>query len=128
MSLSAEAFMQAHKEREEMRERLIRLLGIDPAYTDHYGIIRIYNRVINRKTTDEEILEIRKKYVKWKTDILAFLKERGYTPKDAKEFSSLFYRDPMFGTMRFLGVRLDIDKNVDEYIPKMLEFLETRKK
>ena len=127
MSLSAEAFMQAYKEWEEMAERLIRLLGVDPAYTDHYGIIRIYNCVINRKTTDEEILEIRQKYVKWRTDILAFLEERGYTP-EGDAFSRLFDIDPMFGAMSFLGVYLNIDKGIDEYVPKMLEFLEKREK
>ena len=127
MSLTAEGFMQVYKERKEMEERLNRLLGFDPAYSDHYGVIRIYNREIDSDTTDEEILEIRKKYVGWKESILAFFKERGYTPA-GKEFSSLFDIDPMFGVMSFLGVRLNIDKGIDEYVPKMLEFLEKREK
>lgn len=128
MSLSADEFMQAYKEREEMAERLIRLLGFDPAYSNHYGVIKIYNCEIGTQTTDEEILEIRKKYVGWRENILAFLAERGYTPKDMKEFSSLFDIDGMFGVMYFLGVYLDIDKGIEKYVPKMLEFLETREK
>ena len=127
MSLTAEGFMQAYNERKEMRERLTRLLGFDPAYSDHYGTIRIYNREIDSRTTDEEILEIRQKYVKWRTDILAFLKERGYTP-EGDAFSRLFDIDGMFGTMSFLGVYLNIDKGIEKYVPKMLEFLETREK
>ncbi len=114
MSLTLDGFLQAHKRWEKMDVRLRKLLGFNPATSNHYGTIRIYNQVINEKTTDEEILAIREKYVRWKTEVLALFHDRHYAVDDER-FGELFSVDFMFGNVQFLDVPLDIDKGVEFY-------------
>ena len=66
MSLSFEGFLAAIEEWEKVNKRLNKLLGFNPSVSNHYGVIQIYNRRINSKTSDEEILKIRIKYLEWK--------------------------------------------------------------
>lgn len=114
MSLSIEEFMLAHKEWVEMDKRLKNLIGFNPTTSNHYGVIQLYNERIDLKTTDERIIEIRTKYLKWKEDILAIFAENQFYP-NANQFDRFFNVDPMFGTLEFLGESVDINISAEVY-------------
>lgn len=114
MSLTYEGFTESIKQWEEMDIRLNKLLGFNPATSNHYGIIQLYNNRISAKTTDNEILDIRKKYVRWKKEILGIFKDNKYTISD-EEFSKLFSVDYMYGTISFLGTSLDLNNGKGFY-------------
>ena len=65
MSLSLEEFIEATNAWKKMAERLKRLIGFNPATSNHYGVIQLYNQRINLSTSDERITEIRSKYLEW---------------------------------------------------------------
>ena len=44
MSLSLDEFVEAQKAWEKMDERLNRLIGFNPATSNHYGVIQLYNQ------------------------------------------------------------------------------------
>ena len=75
MSLSFDEFLEAHRAWDEMDERLNKLIGFNPATSNHYGIIQLYNQPIDAKTSDEEIIKIRSAYLNWKNEIIAILSE-----------------------------------------------------
>ncbi len=114
MSLNFDEFIEAHRQWEEMDKRLNKLIGFNPATSNHYGTIQLYNNRINAKTTDKEILEIREKYVAWRKEILAFFRANNYDIID-DEFNKLFCYDPMFGTITFLDTKLDLSKEIEFY-------------
>ncbi len=114
MSLTFDGFIEAHKQWGEMDKRLNKLIGFNPATSNHYGSIQLYNHYISEKTTDEEILEIRAKYVQWKKDISRIFKEK-HLKLGEEEFNELFSGDPMFGTIFFLGITLDLNKSMEYY-------------
>jgi hypothetical protein len=126
MSLTFDEFDKALEEWDKMDERLTKLFGFNPATCNHYGAIQIYNERINSRTTDEEIMEIRSKYLNWKKEILAFLEENNFLP-DADQLNLLFSVDGMFGTLYFLDEPVDIHKGIDPYRENILLFLKSRK-
>ena len=75
MSLSFDEIAEVHRAWAEMDERLNKLIGFNPATSNHYGIIQLYNQRIDSNTTDEEIIKIRSAYLSWKNDIIAILAE-----------------------------------------------------
>ena len=94
--------------------RLNRLLGFNPATSNHYGIIQLYNQRINDKTSDEEIIKIRSDYLNWKNNIIAIFSKFNLALDD-EQFCKLFSVDGMFGTLTFLGIAVDIQQNTDVY-------------
>ena len=114
MSLSFEQFDKAQRAWDEMDKRLTTLIGFNPAIGNHYGVIRLYNKRINSKTSDEEIINIRSAYVKWRDEIIAILSENGLVLED-EQFNSLFSVNFMYGTVAFLGTTFDIHQNTDMY-------------
>lgn len=114
MSLSFDEIAEVHKAWEEMDERLNKLIGFNPATSNHYGIIQLYNQPINAQTSDEEIIKIRSAYLNWKNGIIAILSEFNLI-FDEEQFCKLFTVDGMFGTITFLGIALDIRQNADVY-------------
>ena len=127
MSLSREQFDAASDAADELGRRLVRLFGFShPAITDHYCCTHLYNKSISVEMTDEEILEIHEKFLRWKEKILAVFAEYG-ADMDAKRMKSLFRSDRMCGTMYFLDIPVDIDAGTDLYRPAILTFLEKKK-
>ena len=122
MSLNLEQFLAACERAREMDERLTKLFGFSPATSNHYGRINIYNVEINRKTTDERLLDIRAKYVNWKTGILKIFAEYGFEP-EYNQLCEMFRSDPMFGTLMFLGIPVDIEKSPEDYRRAIVEYL-----
>ena len=114
MSLSLDEFVEAQKAWEKMDERLNRLIGFNPATSNHYGIIQLYNQPINSKTSDEEIIKIRSDYLNWKNNIIAIFSKFNLALDD-EQFCKLFSVDGMFGTLTFLGIAVDIQQNTDVY-------------
>lgn len=114
MSLSFDEIAEFHKAWEEMDERLNKLIAFNPATSNHYGAIQLYNQTINDQTSDEEINKIRSAYLNWKNDIMAILSEYDLI-FDEEQFCKLFSVDGMFGTITFLGIALDIHQNADVY-------------
>ena len=114
MSLSFDEFVEAHKAWEKMDNRLNRLLGFNPATSNHYGIIQLYNQRINDQTSDEEIMKIRSGFLNWKNNIFAIFSKFNLALDD-EQLSKLFSVDGMFGTLTFLGVAVDIQQNTDVY-------------
>lgn len=114
MSLSLDEFVEACKAWDKMDERLNKLIGFNPATSNHYGIIQLYNQRIDSKTSDEEIIKIRTAYLNWKNEIIAILSEFNLVFDDEK-FSELFSVDGMYGTLTFLGVAVDVHQNTDMY-------------
>ena len=114
MSLSFDEFVEAHKAWEKMDNRLNRLLGFNPATSNHYGIIQLYNQRINDQTSDEEIMKIRSDFLNWKNNIIAIF-SKFYLALDDEQFNKLFSVDGMFGTLTFFGVTVDIQQNTDVY-------------
>lgn len=126
MSLTFEEFTEAHRRWAEMDQRLNRLIGFNPATSNHYGQIQLYNHRINSKTSDEEILELRSKYVRWRTAIFEIFKSHDIVFND-DQFNELFSYDPMFGTISFLGTVLDLNKDMD-YYKEITKYYSKRKK
>lgn len=114
MSLSLDEFVEAQKAWKKMDERLHRLIGFNPATSNHYGIIQLYNQPINSKTSDEEIIKIRSAYLNWKNEIIAILSEYNLFFEDDK-FCELFSVDGMSGRLAFLDVEVNIYRNTDIY-------------
>lgn len=127
MSLSLDEFVEAQKAWEKMDERLHRLIGFNPATSNHYGVIQLYNQRINLSTSDERIIEIRTKFLKWREQILSIFAENNFYP-DTILFNKLFAVDGMYGTIHFLGIEVDIDSNVETYRRSIYNYLEMRKK
>ena len=127
MSLSLDEFVEAQKAWEKMDERLNRLIGFNPATSNHYGVIQLYNQRINLSTSDERIIEIRTKFLKWREQILSIFAENNFYP-DTILFNKLFAVDGMYGTIHFLGIEVDIDSNVETYRRSIYNYLEMRKK
>ncbi len=114
MSLTFEEFAEAGRRWAEMDERLNKLIGFNPATSNHYGQIQLYNHRINSKTSDEKILELRSKYVRWRTAIFEIFKGHDIIFND-DQFNELFSYDPMFGTISFLGTVLDLSRDTEYY-------------
>ena len=126
MSLNNEQLLAAMRRSEEMEKRLVKLFGFSPAASNHYGKINIYNVNIDSKTTDEELVAIREKYAKWKTGILNILEEYGFKP-GLGQLSTMFRSDPMFGTLSFLSIPVDIESSPENYRPAIMEYLRENK-
>ena len=120
MSLSFEEFSKALERSHAMDQRLQTLLGFNPSTCNHYGVIQLYNQRINANTTDEEIMEIRAKYLKWKQSILDIFENSGSLPSE-EQFDLMFCVDGMYGTLFFLGIPVDIDGDIAIYREKILE-------
>ena len=114
MSLSFDEIAEVHRAWEEMDERLNKLIGFNPATSNHYGIIQLYNQRIDSNTTDEEIIKIRSAYLSWKNDIIAILAEYNLFFEDDK-FCELFSIDSMSGRLSFLDEEVDIYQSADVY-------------
>lgn len=114
MSLSLDEFDETLKAWEEMDERLNRLIGFNPATSNHYGIIQLYNQPIDAKTSDEEIIKIRSAYLNWKNEIIAILSEYNLFFED-DTFSELFSVDSMSGRLSFLNEEVNIYQNANIY-------------
>lgn len=114
MSLTFDEIAEVHRAWEEMDERLNKLIGFNPATSNHYGIIQLYNQPINVQTSDEEIIKIRSAYLNWKKEIIAILSESNLIFDD-EQFCKLFSVDGMFGALTFLGVAVDIHQKADVY-------------
>ena len=114
MSLSCDEFVEAHKAWEKLDNRLNRLLGFNPATSNQYGIIQLYNQRINDQTSDEEIMKIRSGFLNWKNNIIAIFSKFNLALDD-EQLSKLFSVDGMFGTLTFLGTAVDIQQNTDVY-------------
>ena len=107
MSLSLDKFVEAQKAWEKMNERLNRLIGFNPATSNHYGIIQLYNQRINLSTSDERIIEIRSKYLEWKNKVLdVFVQNSVFY--STEELNKLFRVDCMYGTLYFLDSPVNI--------------------
>lgn len=122
MSLSFDEFVSAHKVWKRMDKRLHELFGFNPATSNHYGCILLYNNRISEQTTDEEIIKIRADYLTWKNELIVILSELGIS-FDEEQLSKLFFVDGMFGTITFLGDKIDIHKSANihrETISKLL--------
>ena len=107
MSLSLEEFIEATNAWEKMDERLNRLIGFNPATSNHYGVIQLYNQRINLSTSDERIIEIRSKYLEWKNKVLdVFVQNSVFYSTEGLD--KLFRVDPMYGTLYFLDSPVNI--------------------
>ncbi len=127
MSLTFEEFAEAHRRWAEMDERLNKLIGLNPATSNHYGQIQLYNHRINSKTSDEEILELRSKYVRWRTAILEIFQSHDIIFNN-DQFNELFSYDPMFGTISFLGTVLDLSRDMDYYKESVEDYISSYQK
>ena len=119
----------ALKEWGEMEERLVKLFGFNPATSNHYGVIQLYNQRISANTPDEKIIEIRSKFLEWKDNILAIFAENGVV-LNIDQLNKLFRVDGMYGTLYFLEIPVDIYSGMDDYcsrIPKFLKGLDQSK-
>ena len=107
MSLSLDEFVEAHKAWEKMDERLNRLIGFNPATSNHYGVIQLYNQRIDLSSSDERIIEIRSKYLEWKNKVLdVFVQNSVFY--STEELDKLFRVDYMYGTLYFLDSPVNI--------------------
>lgn len=124
MSLTAEGFKKATEAWDNMKERLVRLIGFNPATCNHYGIIQLYNKRIDAETSDDTIREIAAAFLRWREDILAICKEA--RPLFAlPQMRRLFRADAMYGTLYFLGIPVDIDEEAERYRPAIFSYLKS---
>ena len=107
MSLSLEEFIDATNAWKKMDERLNRLIGFNPATSNHYGVIQLYNQRINLSTSDERIIEIRSKYLEWKNKVLDVFAQNSVF-YSTEELDKLFRVDYMYGTLYFLDSPVNI--------------------
>ena len=123
MSLSLDEFVEAHKAWEKMDERLNRLIGFNPATSNHYGVIQLYNQRINLSTSDERILEIRSKYLAWKNKVLDVFAQNSVF-YSAEELDKLFRLDCMYGTVYFLDSPVDIYGEFEPTFERIKRYIE----
>ncbi len=123
MSLTTKQLLLAFEAWDRMEKRLINLFGFNPATSNHYGKIQLYNEIIDSETTDETIIEIRTKFLKWKEDIMAIFAEKQFYP-NTKQLNGLFDVDPMYGTLFFLDEPVDINKSAEVYRERIFNLLE----
>ena len=123
MSLSLEEFIKANEAWEKMEERLNRLIGFNPATSNHYGVIQLYNQRINLSTSDERIIEIRSKYLEWKNKVLdVFVQNSVFY--STEEFDKLFREDYMYGTLYFLDSPVDIYGEFEPTLERIKRYIE----
>ena len=123
MSLSLDEFVEAHKAWEKMDERLNRLIGFNPATSNHYGVIQLYNQRINLSTSDERIIEIRSKYLEWKNKVLdVFVQNSVFY--STEELNKLFGVDCMYGTLYFLDSPVDIYEEFEPTLERIKRYIE----
>ena len=123
MSLSLDEFAEAHKTWAKMDERLNRLIGFNPATSNHYGVIQLYNQRINLSTSDERIIEIRSKYLEWKNKVLdVFVKNSVFY--STEELDKLFGVDYMYGTLYFLDSPVDIYGEFEPTLERIKRYIE----
>ena len=123
MSLSLEEFIKAHEAWEKMEERLNRLIGFNPATSNHYGVIQLYNQRINLSTSDERIIEIRSKYLEWKNKVLdVFVQNSVFYSME--ELNKLFRVDCMYGTLYFLDSPVDIYGEFEPTLERIKRYIE----
>ena len=123
MSLSLEEFIKANEAWEEMDERLNRLIGFNPATSNHYGIIQLYNQKINLSTSDERIIEIRSKYLEWKNKVLDVFAQNSVF-YSTEELNKLFREDCMYGTLYFLDSPVDIYGEFEPTLERIKRYIE----
>ena len=122
MSLSLEAFIQAINAWEKMDERLNRLIGFNPATSNHYGVIQLYNERIDLSTSDERIIEIRSKYLEWKNKVLdVFVQNSVFYSME--ELDKLFRVDYMYGTVYFLDSPVDIYEEFEPTLERIKRYI-----
>lgn len=107
MSLSFDEMVESDRAWEKMDERLNKLIGFNPATSNHYGVIQIYNQRINLSTLDERITEIRSKYLELKNKVLDVFAQNGVF-YSTEELDKLFRMDHMYGTLNFLDSPVNI--------------------
>ena len=123
MSLSLEEFIKANEAWEKMEERLNRLIGSNPATSNHYGIIQLYNQRINLSTSDERIIEIRSKYLEWENKVLdVFVQNSVFY--STEELNKLFRVDCMYGTLYFLDSPVDIYGEFEPTLERIKRYIE----
>ena len=126
MSLTHEQWLKASERWDEMDKRLHKLLGFNPANSNHYGHILLYNYRISELTPDDGIIRIRASFLRWKRNILAIFSEFGYTPA-AEEFDSMFSTEAMSGIMSFLGIPIELLESRDAYREAIRRYLLTNR-
>ena len=108
MSLTVENFMKTGA-------RLKALFGFNPIQSNRHGTILLYNERITESTSDEEIINIRSAYLKWKSDILSeFEKKEILLTED--EFGELFSTDDFSGTVSFLDLPINVFEDIQKYV------------
>ena len=127
MSLTLNEMAEVYRANRILSERLTRLIGFDPSTSNHYGTRHLYNYRIDAKTTDDQILKLRRDYLRWRGEVIAFFDEHGHTVDD-DEFDTLFSVSFMYGIIDFLGIRLDIYAGIEPYREKMLEIINKQNK
>ena len=123
MSLSLEEFIETTNAWEKMDERLNRLIGFNPATSNHYGVIQLYNQRINLSTSDERIIEIRSKYLEWKNKVLDFFVQNSVF-YSTEELNKLFRVDCMYGTLYFLDSPVDIYGEFEPTLERIKRYIE----
>lgn len=127
MSLTFKEFAEVTLERKKVKERLEKLFGFDPAMSNHYGVIKLYNVRIDSSTPDEKLIELRQKFLRWNERVFSLFAENG-VELDWEEYDSLCGFDFMYGGLFFLNVPLDIDGDFAPYRAAILSYLEKRKR
>ena len=123
MSLSLEEFIEATNAWEKMDERLNRLIGFNPATSNHYGVIQLYNQRINLSTSDERIIEIRSKYLEWKNKVLdVFVQNSVFY--STEELDKLFRVDHMYGILYFLDSPVNIYGEFEPTLERIKRYIE----
>ncbi|HOK82455.1 MAG TPA: hypothetical protein PLS05_06930 [Clostridia bacterium] len=123
MSLTFDEIAEVHRAWEDMDERLNRLIGFNPATSNHYGVIQLYNQRINLSTSDERIIEIRSKYLEWKNKVLdVFVRNSVFY--STEELNKLFRVDCMYGTLYFLGSPVDIYGEFEPTLERIKRYIE----
>ena len=108
MSLTVENFIKTDA-------RIKALFGFNPIQSNLYGPILLYNERITESTSDEEIINIRSAYLKWKSDILSeFEKQEILLTED--ELGELFSTDDFSGTVSFLDVPINVFEDIQKYV------------
>ena len=125
MSLTLEGFIAASERFDEMEKRLERLFGFSPATSDHYGRIHMYGEVIDGRTTDEMLCDLRRRYLEWKRDLLALFAECG-APISNEELREYIHPDVMWGGLTLFGDFIKIDRGVEPHRERIEKFAKCR--
>jgi hypothetical protein len=95
---------------ENVKKKVENILGYSPCLSDHYGRVSLRNEYININTDNNKIVEIEKRFIQLKDDIVNLFKEFNMSSSDKYYSMDLFS-----GEITFLDTPISVYKGIKQH-------------